>query len=152
MLADTLNPIESEDGSRGSAAPQTAVPTLALRRAEASQRTKFAHSTIDDAIHEANITAKKTTIYNARRCPVLSARCCVALSRYDVGQTIFLDASHIGSDVAQRKRARKRAAYMWPYLVKFTSVWTYTLKSTAVLNIPGAANADIQRFQYAYEY
>ena len=77
-----------------------------LRQVELTQRTSFASSTIDDAIRAASWTSKKVTLLNARRCPYASAQTRVALGAYPVECILVLDASHIASDEAQRRRGR----------------------------------------------
>ena len=71
-----------------------------LRVAETTARTVFAHETINTAIRAASWTRKRTTIYNARRCPYESARVRQALKAYDMCQVLYLDASHIADDVS----------------------------------------------------
>ena len=55
-----------------------------LLEVEVTVRTRFAHSTINAAIREANWTLKRVTLYNARRCPVECATASYALTCYDI--------------------------------------------------------------------
>ena len=84
----------------------TAELSARLRAVETSARTRFCHSTIDDAIRAAYFTLKRVTVYNARRDPFESAQARRAIGCYDVRCVLVLDASHIASDEAQRRQGR----------------------------------------------
>jgi hypothetical protein len=77
-----------------------------LQAAEQTQRTDFAHTTINVAIRAAMFTRKKVTLHNDRRDPIQSARVRTALRAYPIECVLNLDASHIRSDEAQRRFAR----------------------------------------------
>jgi hypothetical protein len=79
-----------------------------LREEEPTARSNFAHSTINDAIRAALITAKRVTQVNRRRSNYESARAREAIKQYDVRCILELDASHIASDEAQRRMGRSR--------------------------------------------
>jgi hypothetical protein len=72
----------------------------------ADGRDRFPVSTINETLRRIGFKHKKATLYNARRCPIESARARAALAAYDVRCVLVLDASHIKADAAQRKYGR----------------------------------------------
>ena len=104
--------------------------------AEVSEgRDRFPTQSIDNTLRRIGFKHKKATLYNARRCPIESARARAALAAYDVRCVLVLDASHINADAAQRKYGRALGG-----LEAVSSV--YTCSGNECVSVLGAFSID----------